>query len=1107
MGSLVRQLVLSMAAVTAPAVAQDVSIRSLRVGDRDIAGVLPVQLDAGRNAAKCAFSLALPAPQTFTITVESPVFDCRVSAIDTRTKTELSDGDSGAHTNAWLVCESSDATTWRIEVSSENEQGGEFTLSVLPQRVDPPKKPAEWTAATIAYCELSAKRAEEKGEFERAAHLLGVATQYAYSIADLAKMKELAQAHANLATLHQLPYELAQANAHLGAAALASNQFDRARELLDSARIVADARLAAGDGTASDKDRVAFASFVYVHLADLESATVGPMSALPYYRKFAELASRSGKAGIEALAWQKLSTTLDQTGDTKGASEALEKALATANASGNPEIVAGARLSRAQFLQNHGESDESRAECQRALQGTLSAPLRQDFLNVQTQACIDLARYEEALAAMDEIDALCKQAQFEGAAIANRINRARIALLVRDLALARTLLESLLALPETSVSRGDRMLVLSNLAAADALDDRPDDAETYFRQAIAACEAAGDRERQTQILLDLGGAQVRRKDYQAALSTFEKAAELAEERADETSAALASGDRAFALCETGQLARAYELASAAAAKLESLRSVSDAVDANETLARIALKRGDSKSTRLALARAEALLDRLPPQTLDSLCLAGIRTRYADMGEVAQDLVALEWRAEGAPAEDRTGLVAAGWLAAGRWKARVLLDGMHRRHATPEARAGDELMPAIGSRAALIEYVDGLDELYAYLVTADSARLVPLGPREPTEKDAARFVQSVAAVREEPARVIEQASRLYRALISPVLPSLPPEIATLIIVPTPRLALLPFDALVPPSSLTGAKEVDYANMRYLIDDYCVVLAPSSPVLAELQRRTRRLRPPRYLILSDPVYGTEEIASVQATPQAESAALHASLSQLDRLKHSREEAFEVARLLLSKDPTATPEQLKQLVASYARRTDVLSTATFDWSFGAQVSAASLARDLTAYTCMHIAAHARIDANDARRSGLVLSYEPARGGLFSLQDVLALHVDTDLVVLSACDTASGPVVRGEGVQSLAYGFLEAGSHAVVATLWRVDDREAAELMKSFHAASLDDGLHPALALRRAKLEFRHSRIARGNAVTGSTPAPTMISANPYYWASHVYIGAPAN
>jgi len=76
------------------------------------------------------------------------------------------------------------------------------------------------------------------------------------------------------------------------------------------------------------------------------------------------------------------------------------------------------------------------------------------------------------------------------------------------------------------------------------------------------------------------------------------------------------------------------------------------------------------------------------------------------------------------------------------------------------------------------------------------------------------------------------------------------------------------------------------------------------------------------------------------------------------------------------------------------------------------------------------------------------------------------------------------------------------VIASLWRVADTEAAEIMKTLYRVHLDGKVEPAEALRRAKMEFRRSRRPRGES-PGQGPPST--SAHPYYWSAFVFIGAP--
>jgi len=99
------------------------------------------------------------------------------------------------------------------------------------------------------------------------------------------------------------------------------------------------------------------------------------------------------------------------------------------------------------------------------------------------------------------------------------------------------------------------------------------------------------------------------------------------------------------------------------------------------------------------------------------------------------------------------------------------------------------------------------------------------------------------------------------------------------------------------------------------------------------------------------------------------------------------------------------------------------------------------------------------------LALSPDGEDDGFVSPGDLAALHLDADLVVLSACRTAGGVTVAGEGVQGLATPLLAAGARAVVATQWRIGDRSTVRLVDDLYAA-LARGIPVADALRAAKL-----------------------------------------
>ena len=146
---------------------------------------------------------------------------------------------------------------------------------------------------------------------------------------------------------------------------------------------------------------------------------------------------------------------------------------------------------------------------------------------------------------------------------------------------------------------------------------------------------------------------------------------------------------------------------------------------------------------------------------------------------------------------------------------------------------------------------------------------------------------------------------------------------------------------------------------------------------------------------------------------------------------------------------------------------------------------------FRSIHIATHGLLNTVRPELSGVVLSLVDESGhpqdGFLRLQDIYNLRLSADLVVLSACQTALGRPIAGEGLVGLARGFMHAGAPRVVATLWKVDDSATAELMKRFYRSMIEEKAPAAQALRAAQRALARDRRF----------------ASPFYWAGFTLQG----
>ena len=388
---------------------------------------------------------------------------------------------------------------------------------------------------------------------------------------------------------------------------------------------------------------------------------------------------------------------------------------------------------------------------------------------------------------------------------------------------------------------------------------------------------------------------------------------------------------------------------------------------------------------------------------------------------------------------------------------------------------------------LLEYALGEDRSYLWAVTRTSITSCELPKRTEIEAVAGRVYELLVAKADE--LYPEALATLSQMLLKPVADQLGRK--RLIIVSQGTLQYVPFGAL-PAPLVRGRVRGDRAGKtgdQALIVNHEVINLPSASVLAVLRRElgTRKSAPKTVAVLADPVFDKDDqrikskIKSQQVDGQGEikeqavktalasaveRSSKESGLTSFDRLPLSRREA----ELITALAPNGQPFKALDFLASRA-------------------TAAS--PELDQYQIVHFATHSLLNNQHPELSGIVLSLVDEQGqpqdGFLRLYEIFNLKLSADLVVLSACQTALGKEIKGEGLVGLTRGFMYAGVPRVVASLWKVSDKATAELMKRFYQKMLRDGLRPAAALRAAQVSMLKEK---------------QWSA-PYYWAGFVLQG----
>jgi CHAT domain-containing protein len=225
-----------------------------------------------------------------------------------------------------------------------------------------------------------------------------------------------------------------------------------------------------------------------------------------------------------------------------------------------------------------------------------------------------------------------------------------------------------------------------------------------------------------------------------------------------------------------------------------------------------------------------------------------------------------------------------------------------------------------------------------------------------------------------------------------------------------------------------------------------------------------------ILADPVFDRDD-SRVKALKQLQSTALASGkepgLAPSERMLRSMDDVggrgvgTGMPRLVF------TRKEADSVIATLDQPSDGLEALDFEASRNLV-----LGKELGQYRIVHFATHGLLDNEHPDLSGLVFSLVDAQGkpqnGFLDLEDIYNLDLPVDMVVLSACETALGQEIRGEGLVGLTRSFMYAGAPRVVASLWDVNDAATAELMTRFYHAMLHDHLRPAAALRQAQLSM---------------------------------------
>jgi CHAT domain-containing protein len=434
---------------------------------------------------------------------------------------------------------------------------------------------------------------------------------------------------------------------------------------------------------------------------------------------------------------------------------------------------------------------------------------------------------------------------------------------------------------------------------------------------------------------------------------------------------------------------------------------------------------------------------------------------------------------------------------------------------PKSMDTSAIQQQLDTNSILLEYFLGDQRSYVWAITPNSINGYELKSRAEIEAAAVRLDRSIternryvknesqqlksSRIAKADAEYFEASAALSRLVIEPVT-SMPAD-KRLIIVADGALQKVSFAALpareIATVSGSGSQSSASQQKVLLIENHEIVYEPSASVFALQRHELKNRKPGPYgvAVFANPVFDKDDprvsasLARINGEPATAPKSQNNSLAS--PLPSAASRQSDITRALddigLDRFPPLlhSSDEASSIIGA-ARQGRTMAALNFDASRAKAMSA-----ELSKYRIVHFATHGVVDFDQPELSGIVFSLVDEKGqpqdGYLRLHDIYNLNLPADLVVLSACQTAVGKQIKGEGLIALTRGFMYAGAQRIVASLWKVDDAATAELMAEFYQQMLVRGLKPAAALRMAQLKLSQKKRWQ----------------SPYYWAGFVLQG----
>ncbi len=388
----------------------------------------------------------------------------------------------------------------------------------------------------------------------------------------------------------------------------------------------------------------------------------------------------------------------------------------------------------------------------------------------------------------------------------------------------------------------------------------------------------------------------------------------------------------------------------------------------------------------------------------------------------------------------------------------------------ETASVSDVQNALDNETALLEYFMGDSSVYVFTITNNDFDVVTIKKDSTFDKKLQSLLTSFKSVTSQ-SEYLTNASELYNILIKPVKQNISDK-KKWIIIPDGELSLLPFEALLT-KHISSEEPTDFRKLHYLINQHQI----SYHYSATLYLKSLASKPtesyaydfagfaPVFNKENNAIAANENVLFSMNSLKELWKIITRDGKNLDELKYSESEVNEISIMF--------PGNRRQVYVHH------------------DASEENFKDKINNTKYVHVATHGLVHNENPKLSNLAFSqpldsvYDGDDGFLYS-GETYNLDMNADLLVLSACQTGTGKIARGEGLMALTRGFLYSGANNIIASLWKVYDEHTGKMMIELYQQILSDKSY-STALREAKLKMISDEA----------------TARPQSWASFVLIG----